>query len=302
MKSNYELCLSGKSCIFVPYRPEHLPNYHEWMQDPFLLEATASEPLSMDEEIEMQREWRDDEKKCTFILLARVLCSSQPGEGEEEKNHDIIPPPPTESEMSEENKPYPQLVEQTLDAMIGDINLFLSEEELEDSDDDERQYNEQLASQSTTTTTTPENLTQGELDLMIAAASHRHKNLGAELALMMMHYGAKHLQLRRFFVKIKDTNHSSLKLFKEKLGFVQCAYAECFGEYELECKCENSELMMEWVERRYGKLLCAKKKKSVMVGNDADGEGCDDDYDDDQCSRRPCRMYDVYKCPLDSSA
>lgn len=300
MKSNYELCLSGESCIFVPYRPEHLPNYHEWMQDPFLLEATASEPLSMDEEIKMQREWRYDEKKCTFILLARDLCCSQPGE---EKNNDIIPPPPpTESEMSEKKKPYPQLVEQTLDAMIGDINLFLSEEELEESEDDQQQRIEQLASQSTTTT--PENLTQGELDLMIAAASHRHKNLGTELALTMMHYGAKHLQLRRFFVKIKDTNHSSLKLFKEKLGFVQCAYAECFGEYELECKCETSELMMEWVERRYygQQLLWAKKKKSVMVGDDADGEGCDDDNDDDQCSRRPCRMYDVYKCPLDSSA
>ena len=43
------------------------------MQDPDLLEATASEPLSMEEEIKMQCEWRDDEKKwyvmCVGILL-----------------------------------------------------------------------------------------------------------------------------------------------------------------------------------------------------------------------------------------
>jgi hypothetical protein len=30
--------------------------YHEWMKSPELLEATASEPLSLDEEYEMQRE------------------------------------------------------------------------------------------------------------------------------------------------------------------------------------------------------------------------------------------------------
>ena len=43
------------------------------MQDPILLESTASEPLSMEDEIRMQQEWRDDERKCTFIILARDL-------------------------------------------------------------------------------------------------------------------------------------------------------------------------------------------------------------------------------------
>mmetsp|Transcript_475 Transcript_475/g.1055 ORF Transcript_475/g.1055 Transcript_475/m.1055 type:complete len:284 (+) Transcript_475:39-890(+) len=283
MKINYELCLSGNSCIFVPYRPEHLPNYHEWMQDSFLLEATASEPLTMDQEIEMQREWRDDETKCTFILLARDLIPGGKKSG--------IPPPPTEkeSEISDEKKSYPELVQQTLDAMIGDVNLFLSEEELEESGDEESKQTAQL---------TPAHM-QAELDLMIAAASHRHKNLGTELALMMMHYGAKYLQIRRFFVKIKDTNHSSLKLFKEKLGFVQCAYAECFGEYELDCKCETPEEMVVWVERRW-------KKNNGLAIMDVDGDGCNGD---DQHSgnsgdwdKRPCRMYDVHECPLNSSA
>jgi hypothetical protein len=41
------------------------------MQSAELLEQTASEPLSIEEEYEMQRKWREDEDKCTFILLAR---------------------------------------------------------------------------------------------------------------------------------------------------------------------------------------------------------------------------------------
>ena len=45
------------------------------MQDPDLLEATASEPLSMEEEIKMQCEWRDDEKKWYVMFVGIIfLC------------------------------------------------------------------------------------------------------------------------------------------------------------------------------------------------------------------------------------
>ena len=51
------------------------------MQDPDLLEATASEPLSMEEEIKMQCEWRNDEKKwyvmCVGILLLMYVLQLQ---------------------------------------------------------------------------------------------------------------------------------------------------------------------------------------------------------------------------------
>mmetsp|Transcript_21744 Transcript_21744/g.45924 ORF Transcript_21744/g.45924 Transcript_21744/m.45924 type:complete len:286 (-) Transcript_21744:1788-2645(-) len=283
MKENYELCLAGKNCMFVPYRPEHLPNYHEWMQDSYLLEATASEPLTMDQEIEMQREWRDDEKKCTFIILARDLVPSG--------NSSDIPPPPAESRIcndDNENEYYPNLIEQTLDAMIGDINLFLSEEESEESDDENNSIEQ----------ATDRGLTQAELDIMIAAASHRHKDLGTELALMMMHYGAKHLRLRRFFAKIKDTNHSSLKLFKEKLGYVQCAYAECFGEYELECKCDTPEEMVDWIERRW-QWWCQKKNGTASIATNVE-ESCSGDEGGGHVDESPFGMYEVYKCPLNS--
>lgn len=41
------------------------------MQSEELLAQTASEPLSLEEEYDMQRKWREDDDKCTFILLAR---------------------------------------------------------------------------------------------------------------------------------------------------------------------------------------------------------------------------------------
>lgn len=71
MRRNADLVLEGARCALVPYRPEHVARYHEWMEDAALREATASERLSREEEEAMQREWAADEKKCTFIMLDR---------------------------------------------------------------------------------------------------------------------------------------------------------------------------------------------------------------------------------------
>ena len=41
-----------------------LTRYHEWMQDPVLRSQTASEPLTLQQEYEMQLSWmRDDDSK-----------------------------------------------------------------------------------------------------------------------------------------------------------------------------------------------------------------------------------------------
>ena len=60
---------------------------------------TGSEPLSMDEEISMQKSWHEDPEKCTFILLNRDRLKE---EGATE-----------------------------LTAMVGDTNLYLSDSEEE---------------------------------------------------------------------------------------------------------------------------------------------------------------------------
>ncbi|KAF6264895.1 GNAT domain-containing protein [Scenedesmus sp. NREL 46B-D3] len=80
MKLNANTTLKGQKVILVPYRNEHVARYHEWMQDPALQEATASEPLSLEEEYDMQRKWAEDDDKCTFILLDRSQADT-PGTG-----------------------------------------------------------------------------------------------------------------------------------------------------------------------------------------------------------------------------
>ncbi|KAE8659402.1 Auxin-responsive family protein [Hibiscus syriacus] len=46
--------LEGQKVIMVPYMEAHVPKYHMWMQDPALLEATGSEPLSLQQETDME--------------------------------------------------------------------------------------------------------------------------------------------------------------------------------------------------------------------------------------------------------
>jgi RimJ/RimL family protein N-acetyltransferase len=80
MKINQNTTLTGDLVVLVPYRKEHVEQYHVWMQDPDLQEATASEPLTLDEEYQMQETWAMNEDKCTFILLDRAFQDT-PGTG-----------------------------------------------------------------------------------------------------------------------------------------------------------------------------------------------------------------------------
>mmetsp|Transcript_34213 Transcript_34213/g.75893 ORF Transcript_34213/g.75893 Transcript_34213/m.75893 type:complete len:206 (-) Transcript_34213:1962-2579(-) len=80
MKINFNTTIEGDIVKLVPYRKHHVDVYHVWMQDPFLQETTESEPLTMEEEYQMQASWAADEDKCTFILLDRSLPDT-PGTG-----------------------------------------------------------------------------------------------------------------------------------------------------------------------------------------------------------------------------
>jgi hypothetical protein len=48
MLGNANLTLRGAVCALVPYRAAHVLQYHAWMEDPAIQEATASEPLSLE--------------------------------------------------------------------------------------------------------------------------------------------------------------------------------------------------------------------------------------------------------------
>ena len=95
MRENFNTMLEGTKVRLVPYREKFVEKYHYWMKDPFLLEMTASEPLSIEEEYEMQKNWCNDSNKCTFIILV--------------KNND----------SADENN--------EISNMCGDVNLFLND-------------------------------------------------------------------------------------------------------------------------------------------------------------------------------
>lgn len=97
-----KLSLVGERVILVPYMKEHVPKYHAWMQDPGILQATASEPLTLDQEYEMQLSWSQDILKHTFIVLDKDLIVG-----------DFV-----------HGQPYTQ-------AMVGDVNIFMND--LDDS-------------------------------------------------------------------------------------------------------------------------------------------------------------------------
>mmetsp|Transcript_16139 Transcript_16139/g.24382 ORF Transcript_16139/g.24382 Transcript_16139/m.24382 type:complete len:239 (+) Transcript_16139:95-811(+) len=229
MKLNYETCIVGKKCILVPYRPEHVGKYHEWMRDPKLLEATGSEPMTLEEEIENQQSWRDDNSKCTFIVLAREDCL--PGD------HYI------------ENQIKGDFVVRNLDAMVGDVNLFLSDEEDEDEEDNVLS-DPPNASQSECNVA----LKHSEVDIMIAEKDKQGQGIGWEATCLMMLYGAKMLGIRRFFAKINEDNAASLNLFTKKLGFHQREYIVVFKQYELDLKKETNREMIEALTNAVGEL------------------------------------------------
>ncbi|TEY34232.1 hypothetical protein BOTCAL_0643g00010 [Botryotinia calthae] len=106
MLINEHTAVSTSKILLVPYEKSHVITYHEWMKDEEIQQATASEPLSLEEEYDMQRSWRTDHDKLTFIIC-----------------------------LPEERDASPEIRKGVSDApakMIGDVNLFISEADVDE--------------------------------------------------------------------------------------------------------------------------------------------------------------------------
>ncbi|KFR17269.1 N-acetyltransferase 9, partial [Opisthocomus hoazin] len=77
MKINQNTVLQGQRVTLVPYTSAHVSRYHEWMQSEELQRLTASEPLSLEQEYEMQRSWRDDADSEDLKRFLRVGGSGE---------------------------------------------------------------------------------------------------------------------------------------------------------------------------------------------------------------------------------
>ena len=98
MKINISTKITGEKIVLVPYRKHHVEKYHEWMSRSEIQTLTASEPLTLDEEHQMQNNWQIDDDKLTFIILKKDLYDSL--------------------ESCDQ-------IEREIQSMIGDVNLFL---------------------------------------------------------------------------------------------------------------------------------------------------------------------------------
>merc|ERR1712000_633866 len=97
MRINEHTAVTTEKVLLVPYSAHHVPKYHEWMKDPEIQLATASEPLTLDQEYAMQQSWRADADKLTFIICRSGLALPATREGRLD-----------------------------VGSMIGDVNLFIS--------------------------------------------------------------------------------------------------------------------------------------------------------------------------------
>ncbi|KAJ4038424.1 hypothetical protein NW761_009240 [Fusarium oxysporum] len=196
MKINQNTAISTSKALLVPYEAHHVKQYHAWMQDPDIQEATASEPMTLDEEYENQQSWRTSSDKLTFIVCA-----------------------PLTEDVS--------LVKAgTADAdplMRGDINFFLYPFEPDD-EDTETNTEGWVTGEVDVMIASPSHRGQGLGQAAVCALLvYIQKHLDGILA----EYGAK--ELKGLMVKIKEGNKGSRALF-EKLGFVQKGEVNYFGE------------------------------------------------------------------------
>ncbi|KAI0533459.1 acetyltransferase domain-containing protein [Xylaria digitata] len=212
MRVNEELAVSTPNILLVPYDPHHVERYHEWMQNEDLREATASDLLTLDEEYENQQSWRTAHDKLTFIVCLPTTDTNSGATSPIHAGADDAPP-----------------------RMAGDVNLFLTSDDINDGDDDGDDISK------------AENCICGEIDIMIAAPEHRRRGLGGAAVRAFLRFLAGHhdavmaeyargadcgARLTKLVAKINGGNAGSIRLF-ENLGFRRDGEPNYFNEISM---------------------------------------------------------------------
>lgn len=229
-----------------------MPTYHEWMQDESLQQATASEPLTLAEEYAMQKSWRTDADKLTFIV-----CT--PPSAPNHINHSEILVKDAHPKVTPGKDDAPE-------TMIGDVNLFLNA----DDDREEEHAHWRLIHEGTKKTIQEGKMhgVVGEVEIMIARKDCQGKGLGRETLLAFLWYiltsfsgimneyhiahgnGKTGSYLNYLRVKIDSGNARSIKLF-ESVGFKKVSEKpNYFGELEL--RWQVRLMSLSEIERQMG--------------------------------------------------
>ncbi|TID27761.1 putative n-acetyltransferase 9 [Venturia nashicola] len=233
MKINATTALCTPKILLVPYSTHHVPQYHTWMQDPQLQKLTASEPLSIEEEYAMQKSWREDGDKLTFIACLPTSLGKDGGGGRE-------------------TKVVKGGLDDSSDRMIGDVNLFFTEDdEGDEGEDDNLPHTGEIRAKQVI----------GEIEIMIATSSARGKGYGKAILLTFLWYIVEktslilseytktlHSSLIYLRVKIDAGNQTSINLF-EKVGFTKKSQTpNFFNEVELRLSLSEAALKFEGMQ------------------------------------------------------
>ena len=235
MLVNEHTAVCNKILVLVPYSAHHVPQYHNWMKDPEIQQLTASEPLSLEEEYDMQRSWRTDADKLTFILGIRT-------------DHND---PPTTIHGSKGYTP------------IGDLNLFLGQDfDAANPDSGKEVLACELELMIAQKAMRGKGLGRMALLLFLQYILVNRQAITQE-------YRAQHAYgfedgFDFFRVKIGEHNQRSRKLFAG-LGFEQVGEVNFFGEVEL-----RRTLTVEELEELFRRCGCEMGKEVQYVDQEQD--------------------------------
>ena len=244
MRINAETAVCTSRILLIPYEEHHVITYHQWMESPELQGLTASEPLTLDQEYAMQRSWRVDADKLTF-----VICQPQ---------------------VSGTSNGLMAGVDDAPERMIGDVNMFWEQFVAEEATDGEVQKDEVGGVNAKIDVV-------GELEIMVAADGTRGKGYGRAAVLAFLLYIVSHEEaivrefemslerhgvsrtiqegggrIRYLRVRVGEANKLSLGLFGS-LGFQTIGGPNVFGEIEARLNLgEELDLLdkiQEWNEK-----------------------------------------------------
>ncbi|KAI1661210.1 GNAT domain-containing protein [Daldinia decipiens] len=225
MRLNENIAISTSKVLLVPYDAHHVQQYHRWMEDPSIREATASERLSLDDEYENQASWRESRDKLTFIVCAPLL-----------RDDDV-------SRTDEKGAAVLAGVGDAVGRMVGDVNLFLSPWDGDDEGQEQKQNGDGEEAKTYYT---------AEIDIMIANPKFRRIGLGRAAVATFLYFVRRHLDgilaeymgsldtaaaiskpvMKDVVAKINADNKASIVLF-QALGFKQRGERNYFGEIEM---------------------------------------------------------------------
>ncbi|KAK5993863.1 N-acetyltransferase 9-like protein [Cladobotryum mycophilum] len=205
MKVNEKIAVATNKVLLVPYEAHHVVKYHGWMQDPDIQEATASEPMSLEEEYENQQSWRTSHDKLTFILCEPV-------------NGDL--------------RAVEAQVQDSDDKTRGDINFFL----YPDDEDEEPQVGKRLLRGEVDVMIAEKEsrgkgMGEGSVRTLLAYIRRHLKEILSEYS-EGEGAGQEEVLLVGLMAKIKEGNVGSRALFT-KLGFRQEGEVNYFGEVKM---------------------------------------------------------------------